>query len=133
MLQVKFGRRIGPARDRPAMDSSRRLGPEKACNDVVNRRQSRCTPAWQEAQSVIRFCSESSPEWLRNFVWWISRVNIAPHDWHLQPSRRSTCLRSWSYNSLSRRMRVCFGRTALKRFPRSPDKEMSSCPRSEGS
>ena len=28
--------------------------------------QLRCTVAWHAEQSVIRFCSESSPDWLRN-------------------------------------------------------------------
>jgi hypothetical protein len=28
--------------------------------------QQRCTVEWQALHSVIRFCSESSPEWLRN-------------------------------------------------------------------
>ena len=31
--------------------------------------QLRCTVAWHAEQSVIRFCSESSPDWLRN-SWW---------------------------------------------------------------
>ncbi len=47
--------------------------------------------------SAIRFSSESPPDWLRNSLWWTSRLDIEPHDWHLQPSRRSTWLRSCSY------------------------------------
>jgi len=31
--------------------------------------QLRCTPAWHVVQSVIRFGSESSPDWLRNSLW----------------------------------------------------------------
>jgi len=31
----------------------------------------RCKVQWQSLQSVIRLCSESSPDWLRNCLWWI--------------------------------------------------------------
>jgi hypothetical protein len=31
-------------------------------------------------QSVIGFCSESSPQWLRSTWWWISRFDVHPHD-----------------------------------------------------
>jgi len=48
------------------------------------------TASWQVVQSVIRFSSESSPGWLPSSLRWTSRLDIAPHDWHLQPSRRST-------------------------------------------
>ena len=33
------------------------------------RPQWRCTWAWHVAHSVIKFSSESSPEWLRNSLW----------------------------------------------------------------
>jgi hypothetical protein len=39
-----------------------------------------CTPAWQAVQSVIRFSSASSPEWLRNCLWWASRFDMVPQD-----------------------------------------------------
>jgi hypothetical protein len=29
----------------------------------------RCSLAWHLLQSVIKLCSESEPEWLRNFLW----------------------------------------------------------------
>jgi hypothetical protein len=39
-----------------------------------------CTLAWHAAQSVIKFSSESAPEWLRNSWWCTSRFDIAPQD-----------------------------------------------------
>jgi hypothetical protein len=52
--------------------------------------QLRCKLAWHVVQRLIKFWPESSPPWLRNSLWWTSRLDIVPHDWHLQPSRRST-------------------------------------------
>jgi len=39
-----------------------------------------CILAWQAMQRVIKFSSESFPKWLRNFLWWTSRFDMAPHD-----------------------------------------------------
>jgi hypothetical protein len=52
--------------------------------------------AWHSVQRVIRFSSESIPDWLRNCLWCTSRWDMVPHDWHLQLSRQSTWRRSWS-------------------------------------
>jgi hypothetical protein len=40
-----------------------------------------CTPLWQAWQSVIRFCSVSSPDRLRKAWWWTSRFDIVPQNW----------------------------------------------------
>src|SRR5438876_9155496 len=37
-----------------------------------------CAWAWQSKHKVIKFCSVSSPDWLRNLLWWTSRLVIAP-------------------------------------------------------
>jgi hypothetical protein len=34
--------------------------------------------AWHAVHSVIKFSSESAPEWLRNSLWWTSRLVAAP-------------------------------------------------------
>ena len=67
-----------------------------------------CTPLWQARQRVIRFCSISCPERLRNSLWWTSRFDIAPQNWHLHPSRHNTPCRSWSYFSALSRQRGAF-------------------------
>ena len=64
-----------------------------------------CTRLWQALQSVIRFCSMSSPDRLRNSWWWTSRFDILPQNWHLHPSRHT---RSWSYFSALSRKRGAF-------------------------
>src|SRR5436189_6381248 len=70
--------------------------------------QTSCTLLWQALQSEIRFCSISCPERLRNSLWWTSRFDIAPQDWHLHPSRHNTRCRSWSYFSALSRKRGAF-------------------------
>jgi hypothetical protein len=40
----------------------------------------RCTLVWHAVHSVIKFSSESAPEWLRNFLWCTSRFDIVPQD-----------------------------------------------------
>jgi hypothetical protein len=61
-----------------------------------------CTVLWHEEQSVIKFSSASAPEWLRNSWWCTSRLDMAPHDWHLHSSRRNTSCRSASVAGANR-------------------------------
>ena len=46
----------------------------------LNRYRNSWARRWQSPHSVIKFPSESSPEWMRNCLWWISRFDIVPQD-----------------------------------------------------
>jgi hypothetical protein len=91
-----------------------------------------CTSEWHDRQSVIRFCSESSPPRLRKSLWCTSRLDLVPQAWHLQPSRRSTWLRSRSYNSGSRRRRERLGGMRFTTPSRSLRAEKPAFVRREG-
>lgn len=52
---------------------------------------------------MIKFSSESAPEWVRNCLWWTSRFDIVPQHWHFQLSRRRICWRRLSYDKGSSR------------------------------
>jgi len=75
--------------------------------------KARGAPQCDRPHKVMRFGSESSPEWLGNTLWCTSRFDTAPQYWQRQLSRRSTSCRRLSYDGESNRkwrtfLRTCF-------------------------
>jgi len=59
------------------------------CRYPYRDRRWRCVAWWQFVKSVMRFSSTSSPNWLREQMWWTWRFCAVSQSWQRHPSRAS--------------------------------------------